>query len=280
MRIHIDTTVFIKDAYRINKLLKLTERTTHEICLYSQSNISYLTLFMLQGSKRFSSVNLTTPAKNYSGLLSFCLSHSKKLNIMLIAYKEIPTALKKRLKKTKASIYIKDTSKGKNDEFYKDCRNLIVNEHIDKYVYLNSLSENQIPFDCKFTSCLGKNVYLDKKDKLYFCENNTEDSYLGNLNSITNLWNNKTFTSVLKKAIKSRESCKSNCGYFEHCHGGCTLMNNCQDYKEQFTNAFTSIEDRISSNTPLDKLPLYEADSIINYLTYRMVRNNKENTHV
>lgn len=246
MRIHLETTFLIKDILRIYKLHRLTKDKRHEITIYPSGHASYLMLACALNTKLIRSVNLVINGKQLTNTLVYCLNHSTKLNIMVTS--EPP----KCISKAKRQIY---TSK-----------------EINESSYLNALSCNDTSFDCKFSSCLGKTICLDKKDNLYFCPHHRQASFIGTLKTTSSLWDNPEFTTVLTNAIAARNDCKANCKLYKHCHGGCPLDNKCQEYKEQFEASERDMTSLIKARTPLDSLPIYKADSIINYLSYHMVR--------
>lgn len=78
-------------------------------------------------------------------------------------------------------------------------------------------------YDCRHNSCMGKNLCVDKKGKVYFCTEKKDGSYMYTLNKkLTKLYNEKYFY-ILKNANIRRKVCRESCNEFYICRGGCSL---------------------------------------------------------
>ncbi len=92
--------------------------------------------------------------------------------------------------------------------------------------------------DCRYSSCLGKYLYLDADDYLYFCKEKRQDACLGRLQELSGpLFEQERYQKALKRAIDRRRSCRESCAIYSFCKGGCPLEmredSSCQELKQQ-----------------------------------------------
>lgn len=88
---------------------------------------------------------------------------------------------------------------------------------------------------CEYSSCMGKYLYIDKDENVYFCEQKKEKSKMYSLkNGIPKYIFNTVYDRVLDAAVEKRSKCKETCSVFPLCRGGCPLdeqkMNCTQEY--------------------------------------------------
>lgn len=185
------------------------------------------------------------------------LNYNKNpINLTLIIDKEISERAKKIILKAQKTIKIIDFSNNlENIEFYKSFNKIIYktnDEDVILSVDLMHVYKFFEPiFQCKFSSCLGKNYYVDKKGIISFCPNHLSESMIGDIKSNEKFKDNKLFSSVLNKAIEKRDNCKENCKYYEYCVGGCPLEDGCCNFPEMFEKSSTYVDNIINNNKDL-----------------------------
>jgi radical SAM protein with 4Fe4S-binding SPASM domain len=123
-------------------------------------------------------------------------------------------------------------------------------------------------FQCKFSSCLGKNYYVDKKGIVSFCPNHLKESVVGLVNGAEKFKDSDLYVSVLKKAIDKRDNCKATCKYYEYCAGGCPLEDGCCGFPEEFTKSSTHIDNILKNSEDLGKENYAVAKIIIKDVVY------------
>jgi radical SAM protein with 4Fe4S-binding SPASM domain len=123
-------------------------------------------------------------------------------------------------------------------------------------------------FQCKFSSCLGKNIFVSKNGTVHFCPIHTEKSLVGNIYCTENYFDNQTFKNVLHSAVEKRDNCKSTCQYYEHCAGACPLEDGCCDFPELFEKNKTELDRIIQNNEPLTDKKLAVAKIVVKDIAY------------
>lgn len=83
------------------------------------------------------------------------------------------------------------------------------------------------PYSCKYQSCLGKTIYIDKFGKMYSCPfmtNRIELNDLENCSHLQDLFDTHKYVQLIQDAITRRGNCqKTSCGVYRFCLGGCPL---------------------------------------------------------
>lgn len=79
---------------------------------------------------------------------------------------------------------------------------------------------------CKYTSCLGKTIYIDLDGKLYSCPFSPMRIALNDISTCSLLedaFDTPQYTEVLKSSIERRSQCQNTCSIYSVCKGGCPL---------------------------------------------------------
>ena len=82
------------------------------------------------------------------------------------------------------------------------------------------------PTSCKYTSCLGKTIYIDKLGKIYSCPfkpNRVELRDIDQCKTIQDIFNSEGYTTILRNVIERRNNCLNKCSKAAFCLGGCPL---------------------------------------------------------
>lgn len=86
--------------------------------------------------------------------------------------------------------------------------------------------ENE-PKSCKFNSCLGKSIFINKNNEISICpfvNNNISLNDSIDIKEIKDIFNTESFFSIISKSINKRSKCKKTCKYYYLCKGGCPLL--------------------------------------------------------
>lgn len=97
----------------------------------------------------------------------------------------------------------------------------------DQILRVILLSDNT--HNCSFNSCLGKNIYISAKSVYSFCPKNPNKTTLSisditSAHTLSDVFYDKNFVSVLEYSLKRRGVCLETCPEFAFCQGGCPLL--------------------------------------------------------
>lgn len=106
-------------------------------------------------------------------------------------------------------------------------------------------------YQCAFSSCLGKTLFVDLQGEVSFCPEHIEETRLGNLFDETPIFERAAFLQVLEKQIEKRERCKENCPSFSACRGGCAIVDTCNSFKSVWKETAKKIDDVVLSKKSL-----------------------------
>jgi radical SAM protein with 4Fe4S-binding SPASM domain len=178
------------------------------------------------------------------------------INLTLIINKKISNKAKKTILKGKKTIKIVDFSKCEsNVDFYKSFNKILYKTEKEDTILSTDLMHLykffEPVFQCKYSSCLAKNYYVDRKGTVSFCPKYLSKSIVGNIKSEDKYLENEVFVTVLRKAIDKRNICKENCKYYEYCLGGCPLEDGCGDFPDAFIESATYVDNIIKNNKDL-----------------------------
>jgi radical SAM protein with 4Fe4S-binding SPASM domain len=123
-------------------------------------------------------------------------------------------------------------------------------------------------FQCKFSSCLGKNIFISRKGTVHFCPMHVENSFMGSIYSQNNYFDTQIFKNVLHSAIEKRSNCKSTCKYYDHCSGGCPLECGCCNFPELFEKKKSEFDRITQNNEPLTDKKLAVAKIVVKDIAY------------
>ena len=128
-----------------------------------------------------------------------------------------------------------------------------------------------VPYgNCAHGSCLGKWLDIDSLGTIRACGHSIDPLFvLGHIDqteSISQLFGQASFNSLLEKAIQRRTFCMQTCDLFKYCQGGCvskafiegklTTRNDfsCIAFRAIFSHIQTKIITLLKQRTPLDLL--------------------------
>jgi radical SAM protein with 4Fe4S-binding SPASM domain len=203
-----------------------------------------------------------------------CLNLSKNpITLTLVVSKKLNEKSKHLLQKAKKTVKVIDNSGSKeNIEFYKSSNKILykagdVDMALD--VDIMHLYKFYEPlFGCNFSSCLGKNIFVDRDGKVHFCPKYPEKSIVGTLDSAKDYFKADTFIDTLNNAVEKRKQCKNDCKYYEYCGGACPLQDGCSDFPELFEKNSVCIDKIIKNGEDLAKQSYTVAKIVIKDIAY------------
>ena len=84
--------------------------------------------------------------------------------------------------------------------------------------------------NCENDSCMGKYLYLDKEDNVYFCSKKHKSTKMYSLKQENPQFiYNEVYDKALQNAIEKRTKCQSSCEMFGFCRGACPLKERDQE---------------------------------------------------
>ena len=195
------------------------------------------------------------------------------ITLAILVSHQLTNKQKSLLLKAKRTVKIVDNSNcSENIEFYKSFNKIIYKTDKEDQILdadIMHLYKFYEPiFQCKFSSCLGKNIYVDKEGKVHYCPQHLNESVLGKIGETKKYFENHQFNQIVKRAIEKRNSCKNNCEYYDYCAGACPLEDGCCDFYELFNKNATYIDDIIENNKDLSAEKYVVAKIIIKDVAY------------
>ena len=271
MNIYMENKGLFKNYTVLKKLAStLNEEHFINIHIISQKRVSLLHLMMLSRVPKTSRMTLTIPIDKVPNAVISFANQNARFNLYFFVNKKIPDWHWKRIIRLNGLIEIYDSSNCiENTEKYNFNRYVIhkslSNSNMDSAkIYM--LSAGMIT-DCRFDSCLGKNLYISKNGEVSFCTKYPEKSKLGTITDLdSDIFDKAVFYETLQAMIDKRSKCQSNCDLFGNCQGGCVFECDCNLFKSTFDIANKDIELTIAEKHLLDSLPFYKEKAILHKL--------------
>ncbi len=118
--------------------------------------------------------------------------------------------------------------------------------------FIGSLTTGLVINDCRYSSCMGRILYLDRDDQVYFCEKKKEQTKMYSAaQGIPEKLYNEVYSEVLGSAIAKRNQCSNQCEMFGLCRGGCPLEEvnpqTCHDFARKIAAVGEVIEREIGT---------------------------------
>ncbi|MBQ9730488.1 MAG: SPASM domain-containing protein [Clostridia bacterium] len=246
MTIHLIYKNYLSFQKQFKAVMKVFPKNVPTFYLHLDKRPSLKAYFRLK--KRGFPVVYCLHVKALSNKL-ISLANRNKLTLVLLA----DSLSKKDFKKTdklKTLTVIKT-----EDEQALEKRNLLVKNSCVDQPFSADVAELCLLgtpiYQCAFSSCLGKTLYVDARGEVSFCPERIEETKIGNLFEETPIFERPTFISVLEKQIEKREQCKKNCSLFSACHGGCALTDTCAKFREEQKTTVQKIDEVVKEKKPL-----------------------------
>lgn len=258
MTVHLEykNLKFFKEQF--SKLTNKLPKTIPAVHIHFSKRVSLAPYFYLK--RKGIPVHLTLDVKKLTKRI-LLLANKKRFTLSLTANKKLTSLDLKKLKRLKNQtvFYVDERPQTLNHLLIK---NDACDQAFTADVYELCLAGQPI-YQCAFSSCLGKNVYLSLKGELSFCPEHKEETKIGSLEDETPIFERPAFLKVLEKQIEKRENCKKDCKLYAACRGGCALKDDCEKFKKEHSSIKQKLQDAIENNAPLTKDDLLSAEALL-----------------
>ena len=128
--------------------------------------------------------------------------------------------------------------------------------------------------DCRYSSCLGKRLYLSTSKVFSFCPFYPEKTVLENISNIdrfNEIFEQSNILNTISNSIMKRNHCLKNCEYYNFCKGGCPIFETTQckeKYFTEFYNEVSQIMQTVISSDNLDEYNAHIKNSVLKYIVF------------
>lgn len=263
---------FVKKAY--NAVVKNTNKTVFKAFV-----INYKGGFNKRQYKFFKKKGIYDVEYVISGVrglraaVKYLRLPKNPISLTLLIDKPLSEKSKSILLKAKKTVKIIDiTNSSENIAFYKSFNKILYKTKEEDTILeadiMHLYKFYETVFQCNFSSCLGKNLYVDKSGSVHFCPNNLSESTVGTIFGNEKYLSSPLFDETLQNAIKKREKCKKECKYFDYCMGACPLKEGCSDFVNLFEKGSKFIDEIVDNEKDLSSLNYAVAKIIIKDRVY------------
>ena len=222
-----------------------------------------------------SSITYLMPINKLSNSLIKAMKKSNRaLALVLIVDRAIDKKIAKKIKnslKMDTTIFIYDISNVLENEVYYNQKNVVYylegskGYNSELYNMLGLVCGLSSSYSCRYSSCLGNNIFIDSNGDAYFCKKYNKKICNIMKNDIELCYNNcEEFKNILFKAIEKRNNCKKECKLFNVCKGGCPYEDDsCSRFNLVYTEALQMYIDIVDNYVSLDEVHTCARDSIL-----------------
>lgn len=272
MNIYLENAGFSRNFRRLSRCCRHFGASDpvhfHLIC---RRGVSPLHLYLLTaGNKSLATLTLHIPARHLTGSLVRLCNSSSLLSCVVLVDRALSNRQWKRICRLNGLIRIVDTSGAPNEMYYESNRNVVYEKDGANTIRLADIyhltTSDKAIYQCHYSSCLGKTLFIDKNGDVSFCPKHPGESRLGTVDCLDGIFEAPVFYEVLSKTVGKRRECKKNCPHFEKCKGGCPFENDCDAFRSTFTDALRDRDHIIAREEDLSKLPLYKELAVLRHL--------------
>lgn len=232
--------------------------------ILAPKGISALQVFLLiNGRTGISGVTVHTNARKLTPLLVAMANSSKAVELQIQVDGPLSKGVQRKLAALTGPVRIQDET-GLNEEFYRNQRQILTDLYTADIYQLAAWGRTV--FQCKHTSCIGKTLYISRKGQVSCCPKYIEESRIGTLKQLEDVFESDRFRQILLGAIGQRKNCKENCRLFEACKGGCPMEGNCESFREHYLEAVSCLETVLQENIDLRSLPYHQELAVLRRL--------------
>ena len=195
------------------------------------------------------------------------------ISLTVVLRKPLSARAKKRILRAEKEFKVIDrTPEGANVPFCNSfanilCKSVAEDQILDADV-MHLYRFYETVFQCKFSSCLGKNFFVSRNGTVHFCPEHLQDSLVGRIGDEGNYLESERFRAVLSEAIKKRSECREHCEYFDYCSGACPLEDGCSDFPALFKKNAAEFDRIVSENESLEGKKLAVAKIVVKDAVY------------
>ena len=211
--------------------------------------------------------------KGISGALKYLNKSKHPISLTIVIDKPISAKAKRKLLTAKKEFKIIDTSTcAENVDFYKSFYKILYKTNTEDHILdadiMHIYKFYETVYQCKFSSCLGQNIYVTKNGSVHFCPFYLDNSLIGSLRSNEKYFDAQSFKDTLHTAIDKRDHCRCTCEHFDYCSGACPLEDGCCNFPELFKKNKTRFDQIVQNNEPLTDKNWVVAKIIIKDIAY------------
>jgi radical SAM protein with 4Fe4S-binding SPASM domain len=211
--------------------------------------------------------------KGLGSALKYLNKNKRPISLTFVIDKPISAKAKKTLLTARKEIKIIDTSGcEENVNFYRSFYKILYKTNTEDLILdadvMHLYKFYETVFQCKFSSCLGQNIYVTEHGSVHFCPLHLNDSLVGALRSNEKYFDAQCFKDILHTAIEKRDHCQSTCEYFDYCSGACPLEDGCCNFPELFKKNKARFDEIVQNNKPLTDQNFVVAKIIVKDIAY------------
>ncbi len=265
MILHIEYSKFSVFKKQIEELGKKLNASTMTVNLHFLKGFSYKPYALLR--RRMVNIAFTIDLKKLSSEL-ISIVNKRKLNLTVTVDAPPSKRAVRKIKLVKGAVVVKPLNTAVEERLkelnienavvrYSDCDMAFTAD-----VYNLCLSD--IPtYQCAFSSCLGRTLYLSVNGDLSFCPERIQQTRIGNLFGDGDFFSHPEFEKVLEKQIHKRDECKEKCKLYSLCKGGCALNDTCELFKTTHDKTVKELQAIITQRKPLKEQNKLLAEAIL-----------------
>lgn len=128
--------------------------------------------------------------------------------------------------------------------------------------------------DCRYSSCLGKRLYLSKNNVFSFCPFYPEKTVLANLsyiNTFNDIFEQANILNTISNSIKKRNNCINNCEYYDFCKGGCPILETTECKEKHFIEFYNEVKqtmEKVVNSNNLDEYNTHVKNAVLKYIVF------------
>lgn len=258
---------------KLKKLMKPNEPV--ELFVRSDRHVGLFGLMVLATlNPRIRNIEVTLPAAKVLPHMITFANASPSFTLRFTVDGKLTKRVWKQVSRLTSTIYIQDQTEGLNREFYESCRKVIFSDKLSDGIAeaeAYAMAVKTPLKNCRYSSCLGKTLFVSRGGDISFCPVYPEQTKLGHLRELKTLFHTELFGACLAATISRRAACKASCPRFNECMGGCPFSADCGDFLKRCDQAEADVQNLIDQRYALCAVPLYKEQAII----YRLFSRSK-----
>ena len=272
MNIYLENAGLVRNHKRLGRCCRQfgTKEPVH-FHLICHRGLSPLHLYLLTaGNKSLATLTLHIHVRRLTGALVGLCNASSLLSCVVLVDRKLTDRQWKRICKLGGIIRIRDTSSAPNEERYQTNRNVIWEKDGTGTIRTADLyhltTSDKAVYQCHYSSCLGKTLYIAADGTVSFCPHHAGKSRIGTVDKLDGIFESPVFYEVLSGTVAKRRHCREVCPHFEKCKGGCPFENDCEEFLTAYPEALRDRDAIIAAETDLSTLPLYKELAVLRHL--------------
>lgn len=272
MNIYLENANLLRNNRRLRECCEQFGKSDpvhfHLIC---SRGVSPLQLYLLTaGNKSIATLTIHIRMAHLTGALVRMCNASALLSCVVLVDRPIKPRQWKRISRLGGIIRIVDSSGVDHRELYRENRNVVWETPEENTIRLADIyhltTSQKAIYQCHYSSCLGKTLFIARDGTVSFCPRHPEQSILGSAERLEGLFEAPVFYETLLRTVQKRKQCKQSCPHFEKCKGGCPFEDDCDAFRSTYSEALRDRDEIIARKTEPDGLPLYKELAVLRHL--------------